>query len=222
MPSGVNFQKLPSDQEIEKRINPTLTQELWEYFFYFLKVFLSVAIIYLVIRTSVFDVVGISGRSMFPTYKDRDAIYIDQLTPKVSEFKRGEVIVLLAPPDLDGKRSLFIKRVVGLPGEKVVLEDGKVYIFNQEYPNGVLLDESGYLNPDVKTFKKVISGGERYEEEILKPEEYYVIGDNRTGSTDSRFFGAINKRDILGKEFYRVLPAEKSGFYKVPKYNISN
>jgi signal peptidase I len=221
MPHRVNFQRLPKPGEIQRRINPGIWQELRDYFFYFLKVFVSVAIVYLLIRTSVFDVIAISGKSMFPTYNDKDAIYIDQITPKFSEFRRGDVIVLLAPPDLDGKRSLFIKRIIGLPGEKVVLDNGQVYIYNANYPDGVMLDEQAYLK-DVKTYKRVISGGERYEEDVLQTDEYYVMGDNRTGSTDSRFFGKVAKKDILGKEFYRVLPSEKSGFYQLPKYNIAN
>jgi signal peptidase I len=222
MASGLIFQELFSEKEIKKHINPSFADEVRDYFLYFLKVFLIVTFVYMFIRIHVFDVIGISGHSMYPAYNDRDAIYIDEWTPKFGDYRRGDVVVLVSPPDLDGKRELYIKRIIGVPGEKVVLEDGKVYIYNKAYPKGVQLDERAYLKPNVKTYKRVISGGERYEEETLGPDEYYVLGDNRTGSMDSRFFGKIKKKDILGREFYRILPTDKSGFFTHPKYNITD
>lgn len=218
----VTFQRVAGQSEIKRRISPNLGQELRDYFYYFIKVFATVAFVYLFIRTSVADVIGISGKSMFPTYNDRDAIWIDQLTPKFSEYRRGDVVVLVSPPDLNGKKSLFIKRIIGLPGEKVVLENGRVFIYSDTYPEGVVLDEKAYLSEEVKTYKRILSDGDRYEEEKLGANEYYVMGDNRTGSTDSRFFGKIHKRDILGKEFYRLLPSEKAGFSQAPTYNIND
>lgn len=222
MTNNVKFQKIAKEKDIRTKLNPDLLQELKDYFFYFLKVFLTVSIVYLFIRTSVFDVIGISGKSMYPNYDDKDAIYIDQISPKFGDYRRGDVIVLLAPIDNDGRRSLYIKRIIGLPGEKLAFEDGKVFIYNDEFPKGVELNEKIYLNSGVKTFKKIISGSDRFEETILAPNEYFVMGDNRTGSTDSRFFGKVTKSDILGREFYRVLPPEKAKFFNLPKYNISN
>ncbi len=220
--SGVIFQKVANSSEIKKKISPSLKQELLDYLLYFLRVFLSVAIVYVLIRWTVFDVIGISGKSMFPTYNTSDIIYIDQLTPKFGSYQRGDVVVLKSPPDISGKRELFIKRVIGLPGEKVVTEEGQVFIYNADYPDGVQLNELAYLDASVNTFKNLNSGGQRYEERVLDKDQYFVMGDNRGGSADSRSFGAISKKDILGKEFYRVIPPQKSGFYKLPKYNISN
>ena len=220
--SGVIFQKIAGQSEIRKKIKPSLKQELLDYLLYFLRVFLTVAIVYVIIRWTIFDVIGISGKSMYPTYNTADIIYIDQLSPKFGSYQRGEVVVLKSPPDISGKRELFIKRVIGLPGERVVFEDGQVYIYSQDYTQGVLLNENFYLDKEVTTYKNLKSGGQRYEEKFLAKDEYFVMGDNRGGSADSRSFGPILKKDILGREFYRVLPPEKSGFYKLPKYNISN
>ncbi|MEM1312058.1 MAG: signal peptidase I [Patescibacteria group bacterium] len=222
MSTGVFFQSLPSDKQIRRRIHPTFSQEVREYAFYFLKVFVSVALIYLFIRTSVFDVIGISGKSMYPTYDNKDAIYIDQLTPKFSDYRRGDVVVLLSPAHLEGQRDLYIKRVIGLPGDIVILEDGKVFIENDNYPNGVQLDENYYLNPTVPTYKKLAISSDKFVEEKLQDNEYYVMGDNRTASSDSRYFGKVNKSDILGKEFYRIIPPSKAGFFELPSYNIPN
>jgi signal peptidase I len=222
MSTNLKFEQIANKHHVQKRMNPDLRQELIEYFYYFLKVFLTVSIVYLVIRTSVFDVIGISGKSMFPTYDDRDAIYIDQLTPKFGDYRRGDVVVLIAPESVGGERTLFIKRIIGVPGERVVLDQGDIFIYSDKYPDGVLLDEIMYLSPDVQSYKKVVSGAERFEESLLGTSEYYVMGDNRTGSTDSRFFGKIEKSAILGREFYRVLPPQKAGFYDAPEYNIEN
>jgi signal peptidase I len=222
MSTGVFFQSLPSDQEIRRHIHPTFAQEVREYAFYFLKVFVSVALIYLFIRTSVFDVIGISGRSMYPTYDDKDAIYIDQLTPKFSEYRRGDVIVLLSPVNEKNKRELYIKRIIGLPGDIVILQDGKVFIQNAEYPDGVQLDENNYLSPMNLTYKKVGVPSEKFVEDKISVDEYFVMGDNRMYSQDSRVFGKIKKSDILGKEFYRIIPSSKAGFFNPPNYNISN
>jgi len=222
MSTNLKFERIADNKEVQRRMNPNLRQELKDYFFYFLKVFVTVTIVYLVVRTSIFDVIGISGKSMYPNYDDRDAVYIDQITPKFGDYRRGDVVVLVAPEDAAQERTLFIKRIVGLPGERVVMEDGDVFIYSDKYPDGVLLDEIMYLSADTNTYKKVISGGERFEEKLLKQNEYYVMGDNRTGSTDSRFFGVVEKSEILGREFYRVLPPEKAGFFELPSYNIEN
>lgn len=205
-------------------MQPSIWREVREYIFYFLKVFLSVAIIYIFIRTSVFDLISVDGKSMFPNYNETtkdDAIYIDQLTPKFSNYERGDVIVIIAPEKCNPKRSLFIKRVIGLPGEQVVLENGKVFIINKNNPApGIELKEP-YLKPDVKTYKKVVQDDDvRTEEPVLGENEYYFMGDNRTASTDGRVCGPINKNLILGKEFYRLNPAEKRGFWVPPIFNI--
>lgn len=223
--SSLKFQKIATDRDIRKITQPSLWRELKGYFYYFLKVFGSVAFLYVFIRTSVFDLIGVNGRSMYPNYNEfttDDAIYIDQLTPRFSDYQRGDVIVIIAPEQCDPKKSLFIKRVIGLPGEQVVLEDGKVYIINRNNPApGVLLDESFYLKPDVKTFKKIVQDdGLRYEEPVLGEKEYYFMGDNRTGSTDSRVCGPITKDLILGKEFFRLSPPEKQGLFNPPVFNI--
>ena len=220
--SGVIFQKIANKSEIRKRIQPSLKQELLGYLLYFLRVFLSVAIAYVVIRWTIFDVLGISGRSMAPTYGTGDIIYIDQFTPKFGDYQRGEVVVIKSPPDISGKRELYIKRVIGLPGERIAMENGQVFVYNSEFPQGVELQENAYLDSAVPTYKNPNSKGQRYEERYLSKDEYFLLGDNRTGSADSRAFGPIMKKDVLGRQFYRVLPTEKSGFYKIPKYNISN
>lgn len=223
--SGLKIQKIASDKEIIRVTSPSIWSELRGYGVYFLQIFLLVALLYLFIRTSVFDLIGVSGKSMFPNYNEitqDDSIYINQLTPKFSDYERGDVVVLIAPTTCDPKKSFFIKRIIGLPGEKIVFEDGKVFVINKNNPApGIELNESSYLKPEVKTYKKIIQDdGLRYEEALLPENKYFFMGDNRSGSTDARVCGPIDKGAILGKEFFRLTPASKQGFFKPPSYNI--
>lgn len=221
----LRIEHIASDSQIQKVVNPTLAQEFGSYTFYFLKVFLVVAIVFIFIRTNLFDLIGISGKSMFPSYnfapQSSDKIYIDQLSPKFGNYLRGDVVVLVPPASCNPRKDLFIKRVIGLPGEKVSFQDGRVYITNKDFPGkGVILDEGGYLPETVRSYKKIVSGAERFEEKVLADDEYYLMGDNRTASLDSRVCGNIKKNLILGREFYRLTPSDKLGFYIAPKYNL--
>jgi signal peptidase I len=221
------FQRVVTTQDIQKSFAPTVWKELRDYFFYFLRVFTSVAILYLFIRTSIFDLIGVSGRSMFPNYNEKttdDAIYIDELSPKFSNYERGEVVVLISPVACDPNKSMFIKRIIGLPGEQVAIENGKVYIINEQFPApGQVLDESAYLKPEVKTYYKANQDdGTRHVLPKLGEDQYLFLGDNRTASSDGRICGPINKSQILGKEMFRLSPTEKRGWFKLPRYNIPN
>jgi signal peptidase I len=228
----LKFEKIADADEIQKNFQPSLIQELREYFWYFLRLFSVIFIIYFITRTTLFDLIGVRGQSMFPTFNENttnDAIYIDKLTTKFSDYRRGDVIVLVAPEKCvpnsqKGKPPLYIKRVIGLPGEQVAFENGDVYIINKEYPApGIKINESAYLKDTVPTYKNIVQdSGSRYEEIRLGPNQYYFLGDNRTGSSDSRVCGPISKELILGREFFRFSPEEKRGFFKLPKYNISN
>ena len=106
---------------------------------------------------------------------------------KNKDFNLGEVVVIKYP----SSEQTSLKRIVGLPGEKVQIKDGNVVIFNKQYPNGHNLNES-YLNDNVKTY------GLSEDVITLSDDEYYVLGDNRNASKDSRVIGALNKENIIG------------------------
>lgn len=133
------------------------------------------------------------GSSMYPTYKDGEYLMANKIVYKLSEPKRGDVIIFKYSETQD-----FIKRVIGLPGDQVMLKDGYIYI------NGNKLDESGYLDSSVYT-----NGGEYLHEgeTITVPEgQYFVCGDNRQHSSDSRTFGPIEKANIKGKAWIVYFP----------------
>ena len=118
------------------------------------------------------------------------------------ELKRGDVVVFRYPKD---PKQYFIKRVIGLPGEKIRISDGKVYIFNKENPEGYVLDENSYLPQGLKT------QGDLTEQ--LSDNEYFAMGDNRAYSHDSRAWGPVGKEFVIGKVLVRAWPFNKTAIY---------
>ncbi len=133
------------------------------------------------------------GNSMHPTYKNGEMLMANKVTYKVAEPKRGDVIIFKFSDTQD-----FIKRIIGIPGDEVMIKDGKIYINNE------LLDESKYL------LSTVITNGGSYLHEgqsiTIQENEYFVCGDNRTNSSDSRDFGPIKKSAIKGKAWIVYYP----------------
>jgi signal peptidase I len=224
----MRYEPIVTKKEIFDYLHPSFWHEFKDYLYYFIKIFVLISVVVIFARSSVYDQIAIEGQSMFPNYNaiagSIDKIYIDKLSPKFSSFKRGQVVVLIAPPGCRQKKTLYIKRIIGLPGEMVKFEKGNVYIVNEQYPDtGIILDEKEYLQPTVKTFKEATKQDPKAVfEKQLGPDEYFFMGDNRTGSQDARVCGPIKKDQILGQELFRDTPASKKGFFKLPIYNIGN
>jgi signal peptidase I len=120
-------------------------------------------------------------------------------------LKLGDVVVFIAPPD---PTKDYIKRVIGLPGDSIYIKGGDVYV------NGKLLDESAYLNPDVKTYEGAfLSEGQTI---TVPPNEYFVLGDNRPESSDSRTWGFVTKDEIIGKSLFVYWPLDRIRLIKNP------
>ena len=226
--SNIRYHPIADNQEIKDYLEPNFWHQIKDYLYYFLRIFVTIAVIFVFFRTSVVDLIGIEGESMFPNYNaragDSDKIYINKLTPKFSSFKRGQVVVLISPPGCRAEKTLYIKRIIGLPNEIIRIADGAVYIINDQYQYpGIKLDESGYLKESVKTYKKATQPSNiDVVEKQLNSNQYYFMGDNRTGSQDSRVCGSILKDQVLGEELFRSTPIIKRGLFKLPKYNIGN
>ncbi|NUJ98086.1 signal peptidase I [Candidatus Gracilibacteria bacterium] len=166
-----------------------------------------ILIIVLIIRTFLILPFQINGQSMYDSYYDKEFIIVDRFSYILGSPHRGDVIVFR--PHVSEEREYFIKRVIGLAGDKIKIKDGKVYLWNQDTKkynelNEVYLSES---NED-STFVR----GDSEEYEYTVPEDsYFVMGDNRLASTDSRTcFSScliegksnyIGKKDIIGKVF---------------------
>lgn len=143
----------------------------------------------------------VSGTSMVPNFQNKDYLIIDELTYHFRNPKRGEVVVFKYPKD---PSQYFIKRIIGLPGEHVEVMNGQIIINNEVY-----LDESAYL-PAKDDGRKI--------SQTLGPDEYFVLGDNRGVSRDSRSWGALEKDFIVGKVWLRALPLSTFEFFSAPEY----
>ena len=145
----------------------------------------------------------VSGASMEPNFDNWHYLIIDRVSYDVGDPQRGDVIVFDLPQE--GGRSL-IKRVIGLPGETVVLKGQSVTVINDAHPKGFVLDEP-YLDPANLT-------GSNDMRVTLSADEYFVLGDNRRVSADSRIWGTLPREDIVGRVFLRLFPL--SGISIVP------
>lgn len=143
---------------------------------------------------------------MEPNFFSGDYLLIDEITYRIRPPERGEVIVFRYPGD---KKTYFIKRIMGLPGERLVLEDDKITVFNKDNPNGLSLSEN-YLPLATKFSGK--------EEVVLKDGEYFVMGDNRYYSFDSRSWGNLKKNEIVGMVRVRLWPFNKVNAFEKPAY----
>ncbi|KAJ49625.1 signal peptidase I [Clostridium tetanomorphum] len=148
----------------------------------------------LVFHSYVFARANVDGPSMQPTLQDKDSIFIEKITTNLKNFKRGEIIVFDSKNE---NHEYYVKRIIGVAGDKIELKDSHVYL------NGKLLKED-YLAPE--TITEPTTATTQY----IVPEGYvFVLGDNRTNSTDSRMLGPINVSDIKGHVVIRFLPFDK-------------
>lgn len=160
------------------------------------------------VRYFLFKPFYVKGASMEPNFYDREYLIIDELTYRLRAPERGEVIVFKYP---ENPREYFLKRIVGLPGERVKVTNGQITIYNQEHPEGIILDET-YLPKDLETAGEEVTS--------LGTNQYFVLGDNRPNSYDSRRFGAIDKSLIVGRTILRGWPLNRAEIFRTPELNI--
>lgn len=139
----------------------------------------------------------VDGRSMDPTFETGDYLIVDKLSYRSSEPKRNSVVIFKYPND---PKKSFIKRVIGLPGETIIMNGNVVTIKNTANPAGFVVDQSYVTHEAPSSFTKT-----------LAEDEFFVMGDNRTESFDSRSWGALNKKYILGEPVLRLWPLKKIG-----------
>lgn len=156
-----------------------------------IKTIILAAIIVIPIRIFIFQPFLVRGSSMEPNYYQGDYLIVDELSYRFREPKRQEVIVFDSPV-APGKK--YIKRIIGLPGETVILEDGIIYI--EKNGAKIPLDESDYLKIDTQGRSKFSLG----------EDEYFVLGDNRSASLDSRSWGILPEENIIGRVYFQISP----------------
>ena len=163
---------------------------------------IAVTVVFAVlVAISLFQTVTIQENAMEPTLAVGEKFFVNKAVYKVSSPKRGDIIVFKT--NVTDDAALHIRRVIGLPGESVLIKDGKIYI------NGELYEEAGDY-PDIS------NPGLAETSISLESGEYFVLGDNRNNSEDSRYsdIGNIKKNYIVGKLWFTVSPRSKMGFMK--------
>ena len=152
----------------------------------------------------------VKGASMEPNFHDHEYLIIDEISYRFNEPQRGDIIVFRYPFN---PQEFFIKRLIGLPGETVQLRDGHVYVTNTEHPEGWQLPET-YLDVNLQT-----NGFDQSSVE-LSADQYFVLGDNRYASKDSRSFGPVAKNFIIGRVVFRGWPFSKIQLFEGVDYPI--
>lgn len=161
-----------------------------------------------IIRSFLVQPFLVSGASMEPNFSDGNYLLIDEITYRFREPERGEVVVFRYPGDT---KTFYIKRIIGLPGERVVIQSGGVRVFNKAYADGFRLPED-YIASGVMTLGDV--------DRTLARDEYFVLGDNRYFSFDSRNWGVLPRADIIGIARLRLLPVREARTFETPSYVV--
>lgn len=166
--------------------------------FQFLKTLVFSLLLVVFIRYFIISPFSVKGKSMEPSFYEGEYLIVDEISYRFKEPQRGDVVVLKYIDK--GKSEFLIKRIVGLPGEEVVINQGKVLIKNEENPDGFYLEED-YLFENIETFGNI--------KENISLDNYFILGDNRPNSLDSRYFGPILKDQIIGRVFFRGYPFDR-------------
>lgn len=181
-------------------------KKVWKSTIEMLETIVIAGVAVFLIRSYVVQPFLVSGDSMLPTFKNGDYLLVDELTYRFRSPERGEVVVLRYPKDED---IYFIKRIIGLPGETVVIEDGQVKIINK---GGEVILKEPYIQ-DNKLITQTIR-------ETLGENEYFVMGDNRSFSYDSRNWGVLPAKDIVGVVRLRLWPFNSVMAFSAPQYSL--
>lgn len=212
---GLNMEKNEINVAVDKteQLYYGVGNFLWEV----VKVFFWALVIIMPIRIFLFQPFFVQGASMEPNFDDGDYLIVNELGYKKTtigtgfvdfftvtpfkELERGDIVVFKYPKN---PQQYFIKRIIALPGEKIQISGGKVIIFNSQHSEGLALDES-YLPEGLETTPEIAR--------TLSDSEYFVMGDNRKASHDSRAWGPLPKDMVIGKVLLRAWPVNKANIF---------
>ncbi|MEK7664802.1 MAG: signal peptidase I [Patescibacteria group bacterium] len=197
--NGLSPQAGVEEKKIGKRGIKSFLPFVWE----IIQIVVIALVIVLPIRYFLFQPFIVRGESMVPNLKSGDYLIVDEISYRFTEPQRGNIIVFKYPKDTAQR---FIKRIIGLPGETVEIKEGKITIYKN---NSFALNEE-YLPDDLKTEGDINI--------VLGPDEYFVLGDNREYSFDSRRWGILSKEYIIGKAYLRIFPITTLSQIETPIY----
>jgi len=206
---------VPSPTAAPEKKQSGVMSELFEFVWETAKVVLLSLIIILPVRYYLIQPFFVKGSSMVPNFHDKEYILVDKWTYKLGAPQRGDVIIFRYP---DNPKEYFIKRILGLPGETIVAgNNNEVVVYNDRYREGFTVFEKGYLPETNPTYcgTNTTYCGTRV---TLGEDEYYVMGDNREHSSDSRFFGPVHISYFAGMAWLRLWPLDKISFIPRTQY----
>lgn len=207
--TSTNLKKLAAG---EKRSDflPSFSKGFGGFVWEVAKIIIIALIIIKPIHAFVLQPFYVKGASMEPTFFNNEYLIIDELSYRFHEPPRGDVVVLRNPTLND---EYLIKRIIGLPGERVVIDQDGVKIGTSLTAELQTLNERSYLSSSVTTAGAV--------DVVLGSDEYFVMGDNRTASLDSRSFGPIRRDRIVGRAGYRAWPVYRARTFPTPTVTLT-
>ena len=194
-----NYEEYPYEKEVREKRKKRFNSIIQFGICLFVAVIISFFIVHFVAQRTTVD-----GMSMYGTLDDGDNLIIEKLSYRFGDIDRFDIVVFPYKESAGGEDIYYIKRIIGMPGETIQITDGKIYI------NGQALEENyGYYIDDIP-----MNGYNAEEEIYIGEDEYFVLGDNRNNSTDSRKIGCIKGSDIEGRACFRIFPLNKFGVIK--------
>lgn len=183
-----------------------IVRKIWHWLIDLAETLVIAGAIFVVIYAFLLRPFQVNGLSMYPTFHNGEYVFTNLLSQRFGQLKRGDVIVFKAPPSEDKD---YIKRIVGLPGETVMIKEGNIYInrkfLSEPYlPQGVITDARGFAHEG--------------EEITISSKNYFVVGDNRSKSSDSRDWGLVSFDKVIGKSALVYWPVNKLRFVAEVKY----
>lgn len=185
--------------------NDSIGKKIWHWFLDFIETIVIALAIFVVVYRFLFQPHQVKGNSMYDNFYDGEYLLTDKISYRFNEPEYGDIVVFKAPQNEDYD---YIKRIVGLPGDRVMIKSGHVYV------NGQIFDESGYLDPEIST-----RPGQYARDGMtvsVPANQYFAMGDNRNNSSDSRDWGPVPLSNIVGKAWIKYWPLNKTGV--VDKY----
>lgn len=186
-----------------------ILQKIFAYLLDIAQTVIIAGVLFLITYIFFFRPYQVSGSSMHPTFVDKEYVLTSIISLRIEKLKRGDVIVFQAPHQENEEfKKDYIKRIIGIAGDSVEVKNGDVYVNDQK------LNESTYLASDVKTY-----GGAFIKEDapvVVPQDSFIVMGDNRPASSDSREWGFVKEKEIIGKSVFVYLPINQMRFVKNP------
>jgi len=204
--------RMSNTPPIQSPSNPDSNQTtLWRGLADLVKTALVVIVLVVITRGFILQPFIVDGSSMEPRFHTNDYLLVDKISYRLHPVTRGDIIVFKYPLQTSVN---YVKRVIGLPGETVKIQNGSVYIINSQYPDGLALSEP-YVIDHAET---LLPSGAADAQYVVPANEYFVMGDNRPASSDSRSWGFVPKDDIIGRVDVQAFPLNEFTFISDPKY----